>query len=472
MKLFMNFCLALAAAIIFLVSGSARAQDVQPSIKIETPEVYELANVILALTAYGQADPLEVQKGTPYYELVMNRFGPFASHPLISEVNYSREAWENYLGFRTDSYAFVFDEAGRLHRTSDFRATSVSPFDDHLAQIEDFARVSGFREFYQEQAPFFADLRRRYEESYWIPQSRAFLEREFGQEYSSEYRAVLSPLVGRMNAQRSIGAAQLGFVNVAPALLKMEGTLGQAARLMEFHTLLTEMDHGYVNPVSQQHLDLINSHFDFKIWNTSDGYASAEATFNEYMTWAVYDLIAREIAGPAAEQSIANWHYINKRRGFVASELFGEKLAQLYRDRPAGTRIRDLYPAMLTWTAERQGSITHPVIESPKVIMAATGDSPTQVLVRFSEPMRPMTSVTVSRFRWDGSRFRWTDDIELTGLEWSADGRTLTFPYVVPSEDRPALAFNLEDNTPVTSQAGVYLSVGERIEFSRPQATT
>ena len=39
----------------------------QESAEIEIPEVYELSNIILALTDYGIEDEWEVQKKTDYY---------------------------------------------------------------------------------------------------------------------------------------------------------------------------------------------------------------------------------------------------------------------------------------------------------------------------------------------------------------------------------------------------------------------
>lgn len=466
---------ALILVVCLFVATPGEARSANPGVRIETPEVYELANVILAITDYGKSDPLEVHKGTPYYERVMAWFGPYSGHPLISRVNYSREEWESYLGFRTDAYAFAFGPDGRLERTSDFRATSLTPFDDHLAHIEDFARVSRFREFYASEQAFYASLRDRYAASYWINESRSFLTREFGEGVSGqgEYRAVLSPLVGRMNAQRAVEGVQLGFVHVADGLLKDDSSgLDAMERLSEFHTLFTEMDHVYVNPVTEEYSALVTRNFDPALWNKGDGYATAAETFNEYMTWAVYDLMAREMAGETAERAISNWHFINKRRGFIASELFAAKLQQLYRDRPQGRRIRDLYPALLEWAGQRQATLSMPLIESSGVMEARRGGVPTRVVLRFSEPMEPLAAINVSRFRWPAGRQQpqWVADIDLTGLEWAPDGRSVAFDYVVPEDERPMLIFNLRDNTPVVSRGGVYLQPGASVEFSFPSA--
>ena len=81
----------------------------QENVTIELPESYELSNIILALTEYGKTDKWDVQKVPPYYDQIMEYFEPVKNHPLFDSVNYSRKKWEEFLGFRTDAYAFSFD---------------------------------------------------------------------------------------------------------------------------------------------------------------------------------------------------------------------------------------------------------------------------------------------------------------------------------------------------------------------------
>ncbi|HEX2629510.1 MAG TPA: hypothetical protein VHM26_10865, partial [Chitinophagaceae bacterium] len=62
-----------------LLSSHPQAQK---KIEVSIPEVYELSNIILALTDYGKADEWEVQKRTNYYNDVINYFEPVKAHPL------------------------------------------------------------------------------------------------------------------------------------------------------------------------------------------------------------------------------------------------------------------------------------------------------------------------------------------------------------------------------------------------------
>ena len=98
------------------VAGQAQPGPPAAPITVTLSEPYELANVILALTPYGQQDPYEVMKSSRYYREMRAYFAPYAQHPLLAQVNYSRKLWDHYLSFRTDAYAFRFDGQGRLER--------------------------------------------------------------------------------------------------------------------------------------------------------------------------------------------------------------------------------------------------------------------------------------------------------------------------------------------------------------------
>ncbi len=75
-------------------------------ISVEYPEVYELANIVLALTEYGISDKWQVRKYFAYYDEMRTYFEPYMDHPLLDSVNFSRERWQEYLSYRTDAYAF------------------------------------------------------------------------------------------------------------------------------------------------------------------------------------------------------------------------------------------------------------------------------------------------------------------------------------------------------------------------------
>lgn len=447
---------ALAATAAWRAPAKAATAD---AISVTIPEVYELANIALAVTPYGRSDPLEVQQGTPYHQRVMSHFARFAEHPLIAKINYSRERWQDYLSFRSDSYAFRFRRNGRIERAFAFAANDgFDPFTQNLADVEDFARISGFRAFFRNNRRSYRALERAYGRSYFIVESRAFLEREFGAEFSGEYRVVISPLVGRMNAQRALpGGVQLGFVTVAAGLLRSEGRaeLPIRERLEEFHTLLTEMDHAYVNPVTASRSETVNVSFDHRLWTRESGYDNSEAAFNEYMTWALYDVMLEDL-GVDDDLLISNWHLVNKSRGFRFSEVFARKVVELRREAGRRGRVRDLYPGLLRWCAAQQAQLTLPEVVSPTQPIARASAGATQVVLRFSEPMRADTRLEAIPSRMVAGERQAEAKISIEGVAWSEDQREVRFAYALPEGAERRLTFNAWDTSPITSQAGVY----------------
>ena len=108
--------LSLAVFTFSCKNSKNKSKESNEIIRVEYPETYELANIVLTLTEYGKTDKSEVRQGFDYYNKVQEYFKPVNEHPLLDSVNYSRERWEEYLSFRTDSYAFTFDENNQLKR--------------------------------------------------------------------------------------------------------------------------------------------------------------------------------------------------------------------------------------------------------------------------------------------------------------------------------------------------------------------
>src|SRR5687767_9967384 len=100
------------------VVDAARAR----SVHVEVPEVYELANIILALTSYEQLASHTVLRSA-YLDEVIAHFGPHRTHALIARLNSrltSGGSWsyDAYYGFRENSYAYAFDGARLTRQTS------------------------------------------------------------------------------------------------------------------------------------------------------------------------------------------------------------------------------------------------------------------------------------------------------------------------------------------------------------------
>lgn len=448
---------------------AAASNEPAEPVAIRFPEAYELSNIILALTPYGQSDPFEVYKNSPYYREVQAYFAPVAQHPLLQRANYSRREWDKYLAFRTDAYAFAFDAQGQLVRQFAFNAQGdTHPFDDLLAQVNDFVRASNFREFYQRHRPYYDSLAVAYRQSQHLPEALTFLTAELGQsQQAGQYAVVLSPLVGRMNCHRNVQHVPTDFSMVPEFLLSGDSQKQPrpADELAGIHMLFTETDHGFVNPVTSAHGDLVRAKFEVKKWDTGSGYDKGDFdTFNEYMTWAMYDLFAYKYFPQQAPLVCQNWAMQNESRGFLASRLFNDKLRQLYDHRKRGQTVRDLYPAMLAWCQRVQPTLVQPTIANCPLQGATLNTSRrAHYEITFSQPLRELSNFDVMlRTDQPNSRAR---RVALTrqanNLVWSDHGRKVSFDIDLENNCRNTLGLNQAwlTETPLCSTHGVDLPV-------------
>jgi hypothetical protein len=441
------------------ISNSQKDHDIH----IVTNETYELANIILALTEYGRTDPNEVQKNSDYYEEVMDYFSEYLSHPLLKKVNYSRNKWKKYLSFRTDAVAFQFNQNGELIRTFDFYANrGVTPFDNHLELINDFVAKTNYREFYKENASFYQSIRKRYRQFYKIEFIRNFLVREFGNIIEKDYRIYISPLVGRMNTHAWIGETiEADFVSTTEFLLsdKPLDEIEREKQATEIHTIFTEMDHGFVNPLSKKHKTEVNQYFNYQKWKKGSGYKTNFASFNEYLTWAVYDLFLKEYFPDFYPELSVYWHYQNGERGFFASAFFADKLKNLYQK--GENKIKDLFIPLLKWCKETEDQLEQPVLTNHFMHYVKYNEETPNIEITFSLPMEKKKKIEVVVYKKDikgSGSYEKDSSVLLNNIRWNEKGTKLSFDMDIEVDNNPQIVFNWwGSETPLKSQQGIYL---------------
>jgi hypothetical protein len=98
--------------------------------------------------------------------------------------------------------------------------------------------------------------------------------------------------------------------------------------------VFTEIDHNYINPLSDKYLEEINTFIgDLEKWNNMKyrDYPSAVSTFNEYMTYAFYTLYVMDSYNQEdAELIIKRCEEVMHNRGFIQFSEFNQKLMSLY----------------------------------------------------------------------------------------------------------------------------------------------
>lgn len=427
----------------------------QDNIKVEITESYELSNIILALTQYGRTDKWDVQKVQPYYNKVLNYFEPLKNHPLLDSVNYSRKEWKKFLGFRTDMYAFSFDKNGKLKRDYPFNSFGPEEVDKNIDLINDFISKSGYRSFFHNHVEFYNKIMSNYKEVYFLNQSKAFLDKVAEKTISAnkKYVIAISPLVGGQNCHRDIDSfITVDFPNISQDLISGNLNNNVATRIVENHSIFTELDHGYINPLSDKYREMIAADFDQKKWDKNSGYLGINS-FNEYMTWAVYDLFIKENFPKFADSISLQWQYQNASRGFIAQNLFANKLSELYFGKKGCKKIESIYMPLLKWCKRIENKISQPtLINVNKESFVKTDLSNLQL--EFSEPMDTTKTFKARLYEFKDRQQTGREAIvEIKKIGWSKDGKKLNCKIETEFEqftlllnwwgiDKPALSKN------------------------------
>jgi hypothetical protein len=315
---------------------------------VEIPEVFELANIAIAISDEGLSNPNRVNKKSDYYKRVLAHFMPYWNHPLIAESDLNRNFGYQ---FRDNSICFIF-QADRIAYGGlypDLRQPNL--FKKQRALVEDFAKVSNFRKFYRDNLSYYQGQIRLYKELVPIRTMWTWVEERFPARHDC-YKVVFSPLLGSSHEtcrfDKNGYSETIMFVSGPGQPGEYSSALGRA---LLARVVFTEIDHNYVNPVTAKHTRLVNEAMaELSTWNGQEGYRSAEMTFNEYMTWAVFLLYASDTYDSETFEELQN-RVVNQMiygRKFIRFREFTEELLKLYRTTQSQS-IPSLYPAILSW---------------------------------------------------------------------------------------------------------------------------
>jgi hypothetical protein len=121
--------------------------------------------------------------------------------------------------------------------------------------------------------------------------------------------------------------------------------------------VFTEIDHNYVNPLTDKYKEKLESSMvNYKNWNNQKGnmYNSKYSTFNEYMTWGVFNLYAYDTYSAENIDTIIKIQtdFINDKRKFHRFREFNNELLKQYK-KNTKPEIEKLYKPMLNWIEEK-----------------------------------------------------------------------------------------------------------------------
>lgn len=216
------------------------------------------------------------------------------------------------------------------------------------------------------------------------------------------------------------------------------------------------MNHGYINPISDKYEKLITSNFNLTKWDKESGYLGVNS-FNEYMTWAVYDLFIKENFPKVADSIALQWQYQNASRGFIAQNLFAKKVSELYFQQKGNKSIEKLYKPLLKWCKKVEKNIKQPELININTNKFVKTDM-SNFVIEFSEEMTNNSSFNFRIFEFiNGNHTGNVKIIEVNNAVWSNNGKKLTMKLDIDFE-----VFSMEFNwwgldKPLISKNGILL---------------
>lgn len=335
------------------------------TVLIEIPEVQELTLIMMAITEKGLKDSNMVNHTSRYHQEVLNHFLPYKDHQAIKTFNaLLDESLIYYILLSSNAYGFKFD-GQQLKRTKvyNFPAKGVGTIEieeDPIAlyanEIEDFAKLSGFRTFYNNNQPYYKSIIADYEKYAAIDQQKKWLEGKFDYKINS-YKVLTSGLIGGINATQTFESN--GFKEMLLYLPVIKQHVDQTEdlnRALNARVIFTEIDHNYVGPLSESFQAKIDPVFSNRaLWvdasnKSTNHYPNPIKVYDEYLTWGLFILYILDTEPKNTTLLNKVTAHVNdkmKQKGFPKSKEFNEELVRLYR---INKNINFIYDGILDWS--------------------------------------------------------------------------------------------------------------------------
>jgi hypothetical protein len=313
---------------------------------IEVPAVHELIFIIYALTDVGATDSVMIHHNSDYYKKVMNHFGSFREEKIVKSID--KKIRTSYNQIRMDAANYSINSNNEITKNCKYKNLSWGNKDyikRYLSDLKTFCVKTGFFEFYKNNSTYYDSLKGLMQKQCAIEKQYLWLEKNFPIHHHS-YRIIFSPLSKGKHATNVSLEDVVVFVSGPTQNSDLSETLLEAR---DSRMLFTEIDHNYVNPISDLHQKEIKKAFRNKHgWvrpDVSDDYVNEYAVFNEYMTWAVYLLYAKDTYSSSDFEVIRKniEEFMVFQRGFLIFRWFTEQMLELYRRKEAERPISDLY---------------------------------------------------------------------------------------------------------------------------------
>ena len=371
--------IAFVAVIIMVLSGCSKVFMPKVNMKsskiialsgkqsIEIPQVYELVNIIFALSDNGKNNSELIDTTTDYYKRVIQYFGKFKNDPLVQKIanripkKLFGQSNINSVSLRLTSTNYEIDSNGKLYNTNMYQLIKA-PFIMHTAKIvdelNDFIEKTKFIDFYNSEKNYYNTLISEQQKYGEYEKVIKWLSINFSVPLNQSQRILTSPLMGGNHFtipfyQQNQNGHVLMFVSPPKKISKDSISFIRKSNIIG--TFLTEVDENYVQPIcNTKYKSLIEGAIvDPLNWSRmgKGDYDTKLSAFTEMYTHSLFVLYCYDNF-PKAE-----FDSINKRkeermvnyRKFIRFKEFNEALLELYKNKKTTEKAENLIPEITLW---------------------------------------------------------------------------------------------------------------------------
>lgn len=345
---------------------------IDKNVTYELPKAYELMHIAMALT-----DTAIVSKGynvyneiidttSDYYRDVLSHFAAFSNHKLIMALNKSlQKNPSNYVNNLVLAYNSKY-QAGDLKKIRVMpwiRRVVYSTKGVKRKYMKDFSKVTQFEKFYKNHQEYYKEALENSKRYADVKNQQIWLEQHFSKRYD-KYNIVISPLMYGTHFTQRFKFQGMRTCIMWVALPDIQQSFSENIKAGRYTgVVMTEIDHNYVNPVSDEfkkELNKIMGDEHRTKWtggSYSNSYKTGYKVFNEYMTHAVYLLYTNQKYNTNEQQALESakiGSMVNTRK-FITFGNFYTELKRIYQNKESGETIETLYPDIIEWCKQQNG---------------------------------------------------------------------------------------------------------------------
>ena len=339
---------------------------VDDQIIYENPMAYELMHIAFALTdstivsnGYNVQNEI-IAKNSRYYKDVINYFAAYRNHELILDLNKALKKNASNFIYNVqlgNNLNFNNNQLSKVNIAPWIRRVYVDVKSINKKKVADFARISNFEKFYAKHKEYYQNELKMVQQNANVNEQQKWLEKEFPSRYDN-YRIIVSPLTGSTHfTQRFKFKSKRQCIMWVSTFKSDNQENNNIDKARYLGTVMTEIDHNYVNPVSNKYKKTLNALMDgthrtkWTNGGASNSYKTGYKVFNEYMTHAVYLLFATQELNDSEKQLVekSRIDVMTQLRKFIKFAAFYERLKLLYQERKSNETITELYPKMIDW---------------------------------------------------------------------------------------------------------------------------